>query len=163
MKHRYGVWVFGLVAGLVAGALPVNAESLSVAQPLTDVELAAQRGGFVLDNFEISIGLEQVISVNGDTLAVNRLTIPNLNQMGNESVVPHQVQSMLSLVDATPNGQALVSASSGSGGWLTLIQNDLNGTVIQNARQLNIELRNLGAGYRLPDHMKNPTLPFLGR
>ena len=163
MKRQYGALVFGLMAGLGAGALPVNAEILSVAQPLTDFELAAQRGGFVLDNFEISIGLEQVISVNGDTLAVNRLTIPNLNQVGSESVMPHQVETMLGVMDAVQNGQALVSASSGSGGWLTLIQNDLNGTVIQNVRQLNIELRNLGAGYQLPDHTKNPALPFLGR
>lgn len=153
----------GLIAGLAAGSLAANADSLFIGQPLTDVELAGLRGGFILDNFEISIGLEQVISVNGDTLAVNRLTIPNLNQMGTGSVVPHQVETMLGLIDSTQNGQALVSASSASGGWLTLIQNDLNGSVIQNVRQLNIELRNLGGSYGLPAHVTNPALPFLGR
>ncbi|MDP4547482.1 MAG: hypothetical protein ABJM19_01690 [Marinobacter sp.] len=163
MKRRHGFLMVGFVAGLATGSLAASAESLFIAQPLTDFELAGQRGGFILDNLEISIGLEQVISVNGDTLAVNRLTIPNLNQMGSGSVVPHQVETMLGLMDSTQSGQALVSASSASGGWLTLIQNDLNGSVIQNVRQLNIELRNLGGGYGLPDHVKNPALPFLGR
>lgn len=33
---------------------------------------------------------------------------------------------------------------------MTVIQNSLNSTVIQNTRQLNIELNNLGGVYRLP-------------
>ncbi|MBR9871951.1 MAG: hypothetical protein GYB26_12515 [Gammaproteobacteria bacterium] len=163
MRSRYGFLIVGLVTGLAAGTLPASAESMFIAQPLTDPELAAQRGGFMLDNLEISIGLEQIMSVNGDTLAVNRLTIPNLNQVLDGGGVQHQVESMLSLINSGQAGQALVSTSSASGGWMTLIQNDLNGAVIQNVRQLNIELNNLGTGYRIPDHLRNPSLQFLGR
>ncbi|MFV8569924.1 hypothetical protein ACNQ6O_01815 [Marinobacter sp. SBS5] len=163
MMSRHGFLILGLVAGLVSGTLTVNAESMFIAQPLTDSELAAQRGGFLLDNLEISIGLEQIMSVNGEILAINRLTIPNLNQTVNDGGVRHEVETMLGLINSGQTGQALVSTSSASGGWMTLIQNDLNGSVIQNVRQLNIELNNLGTGYRIPDHLRNPPLQFLGR
>lgn len=116
-----------------------------------------------MGNLEISIGLEQVVSVNGEALAINRLTIPNLNQMVSGQALPHRIDTVLGIINSGQNGQALVSAASGAGGWMTLIQNDLNGAVIQNARQLNIELNNLGPGYRIPDSLRNPILQFLGR
>ena len=42
---------------------------------------------------------------------------------------------------------------------MTVIQNSLNGTTIQNIRQLNIELNNLGGAYRLPRDFSLPMLP----
>lgn len=144
-------------------AVPAIADEIFLVSALSDHELASQRGGFSLDNLEISIGLEQVISVNGDTLAINRLTIPNLNQVLSGKTMPHQMETVFGIINSGQNGQALVSSSSGAGGWLTLIQNDLNGSVIQNARQLNIELNNLGSGYRIPDSLRNPILQFLGQ
>lgn len=155
--------IMGLAFVLGSTATPALAEGTFLAQPLTDDELASQRGGFSLDNLEISIGLEQVVSVNGETLAINRLTIPNLNQMVSGRAMPHQMETVLGIINSGQNGQTLVSAASGAGGWMTLIQNDLNGSVIQNARQLNIELNNLGAGYRMPDNLQAPILQFLGR
>lgn len=153
----------GLVFALGSTASPASADGTFLAQTMSDVELASQRGGFTLNNLEISIGLEQVVSVNGETLAVNRLTIPNLNQMVSGQAVPHQMETVLSIINSGQNERALVSAAADGGRWMTLIQNDLNGTVIQNARQLNIELNNLGAGYRIPDNLRDPILQFLGR
>ncbi|WP_323751606.1 hypothetical protein [Marinobacter sp.] len=163
MINRQRMVVFVLAAGMNVVTLTTQADTVFMTEPLTDSELAAQRGGFLLDNLEISIGLEQIISVNGETLAVNRLTIPNLNQAGNGGGVPHELETMIGMVNSGVNGQALVAASSTPGGWMTLIQNDLNGSVIQNARLLNIELNNLGSGYRLPDQVQAPILQFLGR
>jgi hypothetical protein len=155
--------IMGLVFALGSAASPASADGTFLAQTMSDGELASQRGGFNLNNLEISIGLEQVVSVNGETLAINRLTIPNLNQMVSGKAMPHQMETVLSIINSGQNGHALVSAASDGGRWMTLIQNDLNGTVIQNARQLNIELNNLGSGYRIPDNLRNPILQFLGR
>ncbi len=154
--------ITGLVVVLGIAGMPAVADGVFSAPALSDNELAAQRGGFSLDNLEISIGLEQVVSVNGETLAINRLTIPNLNQLVSGKAMPHRVETVLGIINSGQNGQALVSASSNDGGWMTLIQNDLNSAVIQNARQLNIELNNLGAGYRIPDNLRAPILQFLG-
>ncbi|WP_372964684.1 hypothetical protein [Marinobacter sp.] len=147
---------------LISVTFPAVAERAFMTPTLSDNELAAQRGGFVLNNLEISIGLEQVISLNGETLAINRLNIPNLNQVVSGASVPYEVDAVLSLIHSGQDGQALISATSGTGGWMTLIQNDLNGSVIRNVRQLNIELNNLGSGYRLPDNLREPMLQMLG-
>lgn len=159
--QRCAITALAFVLG--SAAIPAVADGVFLASTLSDDELASQRGGFSLDNLEISIGLEQVVSVNGETLAVNRLTIPNLNQMVSAKAMPHQMETVFGILNSGQNGQALVSAASDAGGWMTLIQNDLNGSVIQNARQLNIELSNLGAGYRIPDNLREPILQFLGR
>ncbi|MGO1692146.1 MAG: hypothetical protein ACTHY7_03910 [Marinobacter sp.] len=155
--------LMGLAFFLTSVAMPAGADGLLLSSALSDDELASYRGGFSLGNLEISIGLEQVVSVNGEALAINRLTIPNLNQMVSGQALPHRIDTVLGIINSGQNGQALVSAASGAGGWMTLIQNDLNGAVIQNARQLNIELNNLGPGYRIPDSLRNPILQFLGR
>lgn len=159
--QRSAIAALAFVFGSVA--MPATADGIWLASTLSDEELSSLRGGFSLDNLEISIGLEQVISVNGETLAVNRLTIPNLNQVVSGKVMPHQMERVFGIINSGQSGQALVSATSNAGGWMTLIQNDLNGSIIQNARQLNIELNNLGAGYRMPDGLRNPILQFLGR
>ena len=155
--------ITGLIFALGSVVTPASADGTFQAQTMSDGELASLRGGFNLNNLEISIGLEQVVSVNGETLAINRLTIPNLNQMVSGKAMPYQMETVLSIINSGQNGHTLVSAASDGGRWMTLIQNDLNGTLIQNARQLNIELNNLGSGYRIPDNLRNPILQFLGR
>lgn len=163
MRRRQQCGLIFLAWVLGNGGMAVSAEGIFPDQALADRELAALRGGFLVDNLEISIGLEQVVSVNGEMLAINRLTIPNLNQMVSGQALPHKLETVLGVVGPGQNGSALVAASAAEGGWLTVIQNNLNSTVIQNAQQLNIELNNLGAGYRIPDSMREPILQFLGR
>ena len=202
------------VAGGAEASWPDN-----LGAPLPDHELDQLRGGFVgLENLEISIGLEQLVAVNGQTMILNRLTIPNLNQVVDGGQITARVEQ--ALANAMPNGNAaiIIPAASGqsvgdsaggalaptgpsvvqgsspgtgasgpgqkpqsqptphfgaaatglsvastmnAGHWMTIIQNRFNGTVIQNMQQLNIELNNLGAVYRLPQGLRDsiPILP----
>ena len=89
MKRKACFLVAFLILTGTAGAelkLPVQA--------LPDAELAMLRGGFVLDGLEIAIGLEQLVAVNGETLVVNRLNIPDLNQAMSSDRLTQQMQQM---------------------------------------------------------------------
>jgi hypothetical protein len=46
---------------------------------------------------------------------------------------------------------------------MTLIQNNVDGAVIQNMQQLNIELNNLGQTWRLPPNFQDSMLSLPGR
>jgi hypothetical protein len=123
--------------------------------PLADDELDRLRGGFLQDGLEISIGLDQIVSVNGRELIVNRLTIPNLNQPRRGREVEHTMETVVQILQPDQPGDPRVMAgpaATGSG-WTTIIQNSLNSTVIQNIHQLNIELNNLTAGHQVPMHL----------
>jgi len=161
-RHIWSALLVVCTAGITSGA---RAEAVFPAPALSDMELASLRGGFFLGNLEISIGLEQVVSLNGETLAINRLTIPNLNQISNGQAIPHTVETLISNLDAgETGGEALVSTATANGGWVTVIQNSLNGTAIQNSRQLNIQMNNLGAALnRIPEDMRDPVLQVLSR
>lgn len=142
----------------------VRAELVLGVKPLSDPELSEYRGGFLMDNLEISIGLEQIVGINGDTFVVNRLTIPNLNQTVNGGLVDHQMETVLEVISASRSGGARVSSNmAGSNGWMTVIQNNLDSTVIQNMHQLNIELNNLGAGNQFPARFSDQLVQLLGR
>lgn len=119
--------------------------------PLPDSVLETQRGGFLVGNLEISIGLEQVLAVNGETVAISRLHIPNLNQISGIPEIDQQLESALTLAAPGLNPGTVVDTSIiNDAAILTRIQNSLNDTVIQNMRQLNIELNNLSPNQRLP-------------
>ena len=135
---------FSLFVVLLLSAGPIRAELVVPNTPLADPELDSLRGGFVMDNLEIAIGLEQVIAVNGESLVINRLTIPNLNQVGSLERFQSQMESVLAIQGASFDGLAISSSAMGSDGWMAIIQNSLNSTTIQNIRQLDIELNNLG-------------------
>lgn len=136
--------LWGCLAGVASGL-----ELSLPAEPLSESELDRQRGGFVVNNLEISIGLEQVVSANGETLVVNRLYIPNLNQVMNGQRLPAQVEHVITELGNSAD-TALITGRFSAGSWATVIQNSLNGTVIQNMQQLNIEINNLGGVHRLP-------------
>ncbi len=133
-------------------------------EPISDGELSEYRGGFLMDNLEISIGLEQVVGINGDTLVINRLTIPNLNQPVNDRLLDHQMETVLEVISANRSGGARVASHmAGPSGWMTVVQNSLDSTVIQNMHQLNIELNNLGAGNQFPARFSDQLIQLLGR
>lgn len=144
---------------------PVQAEFRPGAEPLSDPELSAYRGGFLADGLEIRIGLEQIVGINGDTMVINRLTIPNLNQTVNGGgLVDLRMETVLEVVSANRNGGARVSSNiGGPNGWMTMVQNSLDSTVIQNMHQLNIELNNLGAGNLVPAGLSDQLIQLLGR
>lgn len=154
-----------LVVSTFAALSPgVQAELALGVEPLSDPQLSEYRGGFLTDSLEISIGLEQVVGINGDTLVINRLTIPNLNQTVNDRLVDHQLETVVEVISANRSGGARVSSNmAGPGGWMTVVQNNLDSTVIQNMHQLNIELNNLGAGNQLPARFSDQLVQLLGR
>ncbi len=156
-----------LIVAALAGLLwnqPLRAELVLPVIPLADPELAELRGGFEMGNLEIAIGLEQIVSVNGDTLVVNRLTIPNMNQVVRDGIVEHQLETVLQVAGPDQQIGSRVSGNlSDSSGWMTLIQNNLDQTVIQNVQQLNIELNNVSNGVRLPNNLNDQLVQFLGR
>lgn len=142
----------------------VQAELTLGVEPLSDPELSNYRGGFLMDSLEITIGLEQIIGINGDTLVINRLTIPNLNQAVNGRLVDHQMETVLEVISANRSGGARVSSNlAGPNGWMTVVQNSLDSTVIQNIHQLNIEMSNLGAGNQFPARFSDQLIQLLGR
>jgi hypothetical protein len=51
----------------------------------------------------------------------------------------------------------------GPNGWMTVVQNSLDSTVIQNMHQLNIELNNLGVGHQFPARFSDQLIQLLGR
>lgn len=153
-------------AALMTLAPPLVAGSLDLeVAPMDDPELAALRGGFMLGNLEIAIGLEQVVGIDGESLVINRLNIPNLNQVVGDRGLQHELETVLQVVAPGGNGStSVISGGFGSGGgWLTQIQNSLDSTVIQNYQQLNIELNNLGSSQPLPFQLSDQLLPLLGR
>ncbi len=153
MKHRYGMLLM-----LIISAGSVRADMVIAEAALSDPELDSLRGGFLMDNLEIAIGLEQIVAVNGEPMVINRLTIPNLNQVGNIEHLQGQMESVLAVQGAGFDGFAFNTSAVGAGGWMTVIQNSLNSTTVQNIRQLDIELNNLGGAYRLP---RDTGLPLL--
>lgn len=153
-----------LALSLTTLSTSTQAELTLGVEPLTDPELAEYRGGFLMDNLEISIGLEQIVGINGDTMVINRLTIPNLNQAVSDRLVDHHTETVLEVISANQSGGARVSSNmAGPNGWMTVIQNNLDSTVIQNMHQLNIELSNLGAGNQFPAQFSDQLVQLLGR
>lgn len=153
-----------LLSSVAVFSPAVHGELVLGVEPLSDPELSGYRGGFLMDSLEISIGLEQIVGINGDTLVVNRLTIPNLNQAVNGGLVDHQMETVLEVISANRGGGARVSSNmAGPNGWMTVVQNNLDSTVIQNMHQLNIELNNLGAGHQFPARFSDQLVQLLGR
>ncbi|HLV78197.1 MAG TPA: hypothetical protein VKY53_09775 [Marinobacter sp.] len=148
----------GFVMALMAAG-SVHAELQLAATPLADSELAMLRGGFVLEGLEINIGLEQLVTINGDRLVINRVTIPDLNQALAGARELQQVASVLAMEPVDLAGLSVTSDPMSAGGWMTAIQNTLDSTTIQHIRTLNIELNNVGAAYRYPRDTGFPLLP----
>lgn len=144
---------------------PAQSELRLGTEPLSDPELSAYRGGFLMDGLEISIGLEQIVGINGDTMVINRLTIPNLNQTVNGgALVDLQMETVFEVISANRSGGSRVASNMGGpNGWMTVVQNSLDSTVIQNMHQLNIELNNLGAGNQFPARFSDQLIQLLGR
>lgn len=155
-----------LLAMSLATLSPLTQAELTLGvEPLSHSELSEYRGGFLMGGLEISIGLEQIVGINGDTMVINRLTIPNLNQAVNGRLVDHHTETVLEVISANQSGGARVSSNmAGPNGWMTVIQNNLDSMVIQNMHQLNIELNNLGAvGNPFPARFSDQLIQLLGR
>ncbi|MFE8071277.1 hypothetical protein QQM79_09465 [Marinobacteraceae bacterium S3BR75-40.1] len=128
--------------------------------PLTEPELDQLRGGFISDGVVISIGLEQIISVDGETQVVNHLNIPELGQSGIN--LTQWTQGTTGNLAGTVMDGTRIAGKLSDGAILTLIQNSLDGKLIQNFKALNIELHQFGRLRPTSDQYSN-ILPLIGR
>src|SRR5690606_42114345 len=103
MKRRTVFFVALMLAGTVLAELRLPV------QPLPEAELALLRGGFVLDGLEIAIGVELLEAVNGDTLVINRLNIPDLNQAINGARLVQQMETVMNIQASGATGMSLTS------------------------------------------------------
>ena len=143
--------------------LPVaQAQAADWSPMLSDAELAQKRGGFVFDRFEIAIGLEQRVSVNGDLQVINSWRIPDISDVGSYAQALKNLPVLRDFSGAG-DGTRVTSGVLDNGSWMTLIQNNVDGAVIQNMQQLNIELNNLGQAWRLPPNFQDSLLSLPGR
>ncbi|MDX1757205.1 MAG: hypothetical protein R3175_14205 [Marinobacter sp.] len=145
---------------LMVLAAPALAEWTPGAPPLADEVLASQRGGFLVGNLEIAIGLEQLVSVNGETVVVSRLHIPNLNQGADKAAIASQLETALAVPDLG-DGTVIDTRLVNDSGVLTKIQNSMNETVIQTLRRYNIELNNFDPNARMPGQLDSQYLQTL--
>jgi hypothetical protein len=129
---------------------------------LSDAELAQKRGGFVFDRFEVAIGLEQRVSVNGDLQVINSWRIPDVSDVGGYAEAFKNLPVLRDFSSAS-DGIRVTSGVLDNGSWMTLIQNNVDGAVIQNMQQLNIEMNNLGQTWRLPPNFQDSLLSLPGR
>lgn len=153
-----------LSPGLLLAAVPAKDVLQLSGAVLADEELDRLRGGFLQDGLEISIGLDQIVAVNGQELIVNRLTIPDLNRRISGEVTSRMETVVQVMQPDQPAGtRVAVGHGAGGSGWTTVIQNSLNASVIQNIHQLNIELNNLSSHQQMPLHLGEHLNLLLGR
>lgn len=138
-----------VVLCFILAALPATGfalDSLPGAQNprvVPDTILAEQRGGFFgRDGLQIAIGLDQITSLNGETLhQTTLLPIGSLNQAASHARTASRIM-IRSGPDAFPP-RALVTDSLDGTGWVTTIQNQLDGQAIHHQTIMQLELRNL--------------------
>jgi hypothetical protein len=100
--------------------------------PVREEQLDQMRGGFISPGgLQVSLGIERLVSINGELVARTRLDISNLNHLSDEQL--RQTRDALSSVKLIQNGrdniyQAAQSAQAGAG---VVIQNTLNDQLIR--------------------------------
>lgn len=122
-------------AALSCAAEPLQADAFDM-QRVPDEELAQLRGGFVTsDGLEFSVGLQQLVLINGAVQAGAGLTLssPRGSDInGAANLIPYGIRG-----DLAPS-----MAGKFDDGLFTIIQNEVDGQVIQNYTVLNIAVTN---------------------
>nr|WP_231366538.1 MULTISPECIES: hypothetical protein [unclassified Thioalkalivibrio] len=145
---RTGSTLARLALCILAVGLPVAAQALETLpgtgdpRVVADAVLAEQRGGFFgRDGLQIAIGLEQITALNGEIL--HQTTLHPLGTLG--AATSHPSAGRITILNATAGlpAQTFVSETASGQGWVTTIQNQLDGQAIQHQTILQLELRNL--------------------
>lgn len=130
-------------AGNVLAATALNCDG-PTCRLLADSELDTLRGGFFDDqSLKISFGIERLVSIGDQLVAVTKLTIPELTAVNQASASQPRVERLPNIVlqSGTGNTAPLPRELPVSG--LTLIQNSLDNQMIRNATQLNVVVNGL--------------------
>lgn len=137
---RWPMFRFHRTALLVAlcaalGAMPVvqAAGPASLGVPVAAEELDELRGGFeIAGGLSLSLGIERVVSVNGEILARTSIAIPDLAAMtGDQARLAQNALGAAQLIQIGGNNYAAADLNLPNGA--TLIQNTLNGQDIRTA------------------------------
>jgi hypothetical protein len=152
-RNILAVFVILLSADCLAN--DARAEGFGNFMPVSDDVLASLRGGFVTsDGVEISIGLEELILINGMLQSRYALDLGGLTKPAPGSNVNHEVSAFMNTFQMGPGNSAPnIANSSGNSAVFNIIQNSLDSQVIHHLTELDITVSN----------MKRFQAPNLGR
>ncbi|MEW7849991.1 hypothetical protein AB2N08_14950 [Massilia aurea] len=129
--------LYAALLGVLAGALPLaNATEPTVpvlGKPVAAASLDAARGGFeVAGGLSLSLGIERVVSVNGEILARTNIAIPDLAAMTAEQArLTQDALGAARMIQIGGNNYAAADLNLPNGA--TLLQNTLSGQDIRTA------------------------------
>lgn len=140
----------GMICALIATCLPVCpaiaggfSDPFVLWQKVPDRDLAKMRGGFITsDGLSINVGLERLVMIDGTVKTRFNFDLSGLGQsQGAPNPLPGDQNKLIQLVQ---NGEHNVVTSdvpaNYAGGALTIIQNSLDGKLIQNFTTLQIDV-----------------------
>ncbi len=117
---------------------------IEACRQLAQAELDRMRGGFFDEtSLKISIGIDRIVAIGNELVAVTRLTIPDLTQAPSFGAAPGQPASASGAPVSVPtiviqNGPGNSMTETLLPAALTLIQNSFDDQQIRNMTQLNI-------------------------
>jgi hypothetical protein len=105
----------------------------ALGQPVAPASLDAARGGFeVAGGLSLSLGIERVVSVNGDILARTNIAIPDLSAMtADQARMAQEALGAARMIQIGGNNYAATDLNLPNGA--TLLQNTLSGQDIRTA------------------------------
>jgi hypothetical protein len=116
--------------------------------PVDSATLDDARGGFLAPSgLEVSLGIERLVSLNGEVVARTQLTIPDVGKLDvQQAREAQQALSAINLVrnDGNASGQMALPVHIASTAGATLIQNSLNGQQIDSRTVINSSVNTLG-------------------
>jgi hypothetical protein len=139
-------WLLAVIGILAAAGLPYpqalageTNDAFSAWPQVPDSELATMRGGFITsDGLNISIGLEQVVMIDGEIKVKNNFNLTDLGQAQSPGAANNKMINLVQNGDKNAVSPD-VQANFGNGS-LTLIQNSLDDQRIQNLNLLKIDV-----------------------
>lgn len=135
MRHANGLLHVSLWLALAAcAAAPARAvaETGGDWTPVDEEQLDQMRGGFSLPGgLQVSLGIERLVSINGEVVARTSIDIANLNHLSAEQRL--QTSEALSSVKLIQNGSDNIYRPGDTSGTVggVVIQNTLNDQLIQ--------------------------------
>lgn len=137
--HRLCVAALALAAGSAAAAPPAS-HWTAVGPEVLD----SARGGFTFGpGLALSVGLERLVSVNGDVVARTSVQLPDLGRLTADQA--RQTRDALAAVNLVQTGSdnVFVQPAAGQMAGATVIQNSLDGQALRSQTVINASVNSL--------------------